>query len=221
MSIRASIHRLGAAVVLVGALTLMCAIAAGANAPPSLRISAPSTTLAQWDTMSGVLATPRMLDGAIAGKSPVTWTSVPAGVVLITKLDAPAHSVAIAGLMPGSVKIVASWRTFSGAVHLVNGLPTIDTVTLRDSITLTVTAPTVTITPFNVVTNGVASFDLTLSVFCLYAVATDKHGGIYSGMRATWATNDTTLLRQLNHAPCSDTTVSPALLAVPLPRPPQ
>lgn len=189
------------------------------SAPPSLRISAPATSVAQWDTMANVTATPRTLDGKVAASSPVTWASSPSGRVAITTMDKFAHVVAIAGVMPGPVSIIASWRTFSGAVRVVNGLPTIDTVTLRDSMRLTVTDPTVTIAPFNGVEQGSPFFDPALAVFCLYAHATDKHGGEHPGLPATWSSNDTTLMRALNRPPCSDTTVNPRLLPSSLPRP--
>lgn len=220
MSIHATARRLGVLSVIVLAISLIAAIAVGAAAPPSLKIALSSSTVAQWDTITNVTATPRTIDGKIAAGSPVTWASSPAGIVALIPIDANGHAIAIAGLAPGVTRLVATWRTFSGKTHAVAGIVQVDVVTLQDSLIVTVNPPTITMTPFNVVlANGVYGFDPTLSPFCLYAAATDKRGTFYTGLRATWSSNDASLTDALNHRPCADTTVNPALLPALLPRP--
>lgn len=203
----------------VALLTLTTGVVA--QPAPRLTVSASVTRVATYDTLGGIVATPRTLDGKVAATSPVKWAVTPSGVASVITLDGVGHSIALAGLAPGAGHLVATWRSFPGTAHIANGAPVLDVVTLQDSLIITVTAPTVTIRPFNVVTGGVPSMDIMLKNYCLYAAATDKRGTYYQGIQANWSTNDTTWLRQFNNPPCVQVTVDPRLLPVPLPTPPQ
>lgn len=200
-------------------LVFTTAIAAQKPAP-RLAVSASATTVATFDTLGGILATPRTLDGKVAATSPVKWAVTPSGLAVVIPLDGVGHTIALAGLSAGSVHLVATWRSFPGTAHIANGVPVLDVVTLQDSLIITVTGPRLTLSPFNVVVQGVSYFDPTIPSYCLFATATDKSGKVYPGLPAGWSTSDTALTRQLNSAPCSAVTVDPKALTA-LPRPPQ
>lgn len=206
-------------VPLVALLTLTTGVVAQKPAP-RLTVSASATTVATFDTLSGILATPRTLDGKLATTSPVKWTVTPSGIASVISVDGVGHTIALAGLAPGAVHLVATWRAFPGTAHVANGLPVLDVVTLQDSLIVTVTDPRTMRTPFNVVTANSISFDPLIPAYCLYALEMDKHGTIYTGRLATWSSNDTVAMRQFNTAPCSQVTVDPKALPTPLPVPP-
>lgn len=202
---------------------------------PTLTVSAARPALQVYDTLSGFTATPRLLNGKIAATSPVTWTvtqpdggtccgipiagggliATPPLAVALIPLDSLRHTVSLAALFVpsgGYVTLTATWRTYPGTAHIVNGAPVLDLVTLHASIPVYIGPPLVaSYASFNTVAAGAPSVDPLITSSCWYMMTRDRHGNLLTGRPIAWSTSPAdTMWLAAERAVCPDTSVDPA-----------
>lgn len=191
----------------------------GTSASRQVVIATPRDTVAQYDTLSGVMV--HFLPSGTA-KEQMSWQTYPAGYLSVGRVDPFGHMVRFIGKRPGRTWVVASWIVLTGRRLTVGGVTRSEVLFVQDSVLITVTSPVHTVSPFNSVVNGKGIFNPALvDSVCTFPQEMDKAGTYYTGKSYTWASNDTLWARRANSSACPDTASRPSFLTLPLPKLPR